>query len=116
MVVVRHTTGGAYILAEPSSAISALRYTAFRVIPYHARSTIIPSVEEFVSTSRAELDKLSKQEQVSDAATNEVEDPDTIDDPGPSRSFHFTASDNDPDSLSDQNSNGSNSDINISDE
>jgi len=39
MVVVHHTKGGAYILAELNGAISRLRYTAFRIIPYLARFT-----------------------------------------------------------------------------
>src|SRR5882724_7016118 len=37
MVVVHHTKGGAYILAELNGAISRLRYTAFRIIPYLSR-------------------------------------------------------------------------------
>jgi hypothetical protein len=36
MVIVRQTSHGAYILAELDSAISKLRFAAFRVIPYHA--------------------------------------------------------------------------------
>src|SRR5882724_4756979 len=37
MVVVHHTKGGAYILAELNGAVSRLRYAAFWVIPYLAR-------------------------------------------------------------------------------
>jgi len=37
MVVVHHTKGGAYILAELNGAVSRLRYTAFWIIPYLAR-------------------------------------------------------------------------------
>ena len=37
MVVVHHTKGGAYILAELNGAISRLRYAAFHIIPYLAR-------------------------------------------------------------------------------
>jgi hypothetical protein len=37
MVIVRQTTHGAYILAEMDSAVSKLRFAAFRIILYHAR-------------------------------------------------------------------------------
>ncbi|KAJ8453565.1 hypothetical protein ONZ45_g19665 [Pleurotus djamor] len=39
MVVVRRTQGGAYVLSELDGAVSALRFGAFRVVPYYARST-----------------------------------------------------------------------------
>ncbi|KAJ8453582.1 hypothetical protein ONZ45_g19657 [Pleurotus djamor] len=39
MVVVRRTLGGAYVLSELDGAVSALRFGAFRVVPYYARST-----------------------------------------------------------------------------
>ena len=38
MVVIRRTPNGLYRLAELDSAISKLRYAAFRLVPYHARS------------------------------------------------------------------------------
>ena len=62
MVVVRRTKGGSYILAEVSGTISSLRYAAFRVIPYHARSKIITSVPELTSRSDDELDHLATSE------------------------------------------------------
>jgi hypothetical protein len=37
MVIVQQTIHGAYILAEMDSAISKLRFSAFRIILYHAR-------------------------------------------------------------------------------
>jgi hypothetical protein len=37
MVIVRQTTHGAYILTEMDGTISKLRFSAFRVILYHAR-------------------------------------------------------------------------------
>src|SRR5882724_1268400 len=39
MVIVHHTKGGAYILAELNGAISRLQYAAFRIIPYLTRFT-----------------------------------------------------------------------------
>jgi len=43
MVVIRRTRNGAYRLAELDGAVSKLRYTAFCIIPYFARSqTLIP--------------------------------------------------------------------------
>jgi hypothetical protein len=43
MVVVRRTLSGSYILAELDGAVSKLRYAAFRLVPYFARSrTSIP--------------------------------------------------------------------------
>jgi hypothetical protein len=38
MVVVRRNRNGAYRLAELDGAVSRLRYAAFRLVPYHARS------------------------------------------------------------------------------
>ena len=38
MVVVRRTRNGAYCLAELDGVVSKLRYAAFQLIPYHARS------------------------------------------------------------------------------
>ena len=38
MVVLRKTRNGAYRLAELDGAISKLRYAAFRLVPYFARS------------------------------------------------------------------------------
>ncbi|KAJ8457162.1 hypothetical protein ONZ45_g18426 [Pleurotus djamor] len=39
MVVVRRTKGGSYVLSELDGAVSALRFGAFHVVPYHSRST-----------------------------------------------------------------------------
>ena len=38
MLVIRRTRNGAYRLAKLDGAVSKLRYAAFRVVPYHARS------------------------------------------------------------------------------
>ena len=40
MVVIRQTTGGAYILAEADGTLSKFRYAAKRLIPYNSRSII----------------------------------------------------------------------------
>jgi hypothetical protein len=43
MVVIRRSTNGAYRLAKLDSAVSKLRFAAFRLVPYHAHScTSIP--------------------------------------------------------------------------
>jgi hypothetical protein len=43
MVVVRRTPNGSYRLAELDGTVSKLRFAAFRLVPYHARSrTSIP--------------------------------------------------------------------------
>jgi transposase InsO family protein len=51
MVVVRRTKGGAYILAELTGAVSRLRYAAFRLMPYHARTQVSVPVSDFVDTT-----------------------------------------------------------------
>ncbi|KAJ3877716.1 hypothetical protein F5051DRAFT_329366, partial [Lentinula edodes] len=48
MVIVKCTRGGNYRLAELTGAISRLRYAAFRVIPYHSRSTKRIKITEFL--------------------------------------------------------------------
>jgi transposase InsO family protein len=55
MVVIRRNVNGAYRLAELDGAVSKLRYAAFRLVPYHARSrTSIPV------TRLIERDELTK--------------------------------------------------------
>jgi len=44
MVVVRRLKGGSYVLAEMDGSLSKLRFTSFRLVPYHAhdrRSTYV---------------------------------------------------------------------------
>lgn len=48
MVVVKRTGGGNYRLAEVTGAVSKLRYAAFRIIPYYARSSKRLDVTEFL--------------------------------------------------------------------
>ena len=38
MVVIRRSRNGAYRLAELDGAVSKIRYAAFRIVPYFARS------------------------------------------------------------------------------
>jgi hypothetical protein len=47
MVIVQQTTHRAYILAEMDSAVSKLRFAAFRVILYHARRRMNLDLETF---------------------------------------------------------------------
>jgi hypothetical protein len=56
MVVLRCTRNGAYRLGELNGAVSRLRYAAFRLIPYHARSrTLIPVTQIIDSDALASL-------------------------------------------------------------
>jgi len=48
MVVLRRTRNGAYRLSELDGAVSRLRYAAFRLIPYHARSRSFIPVTQVV--------------------------------------------------------------------
>ncbi len=51
MVVIRRTTGGTYYLAELNRVVSRLKFTAFRLVPYFARSKNKFKVTEFVNLS-----------------------------------------------------------------
>ena len=48
MVVVAHTRNGAFYLAELDGTVSKLKFTAFRIIPYHAHSSISIPVTQFL--------------------------------------------------------------------
>lgn len=48
MVVAKRTGGGNYRLAEVTGAVSKLRYAAFHIIPYYARSSKRLEVMEFI--------------------------------------------------------------------
>jgi hypothetical protein len=56
MVVIRRTPNGAYRLAELDGAISKLRFAAFRLVPYHARSRSSIPVTRLIE--REELTKI----------------------------------------------------------
>ncbi|KIK32595.1 hypothetical protein CY34DRAFT_101117 [Suillus luteus UH-Slu-Lm8-n1] len=48
MIVVSRSQGGSYRLAEVDGAISKLKFAAFRLIPYHPRSTSSIEVTQFI--------------------------------------------------------------------
>ncbi|KIJ06529.1 hypothetical protein PAXINDRAFT_91864 [Paxillus involutus ATCC 200175] len=58
MLVVRRTKGGSYMLAELDGSISKLRYAAFRLLPYHARSRISVPVTSIVGFSDEALESM----------------------------------------------------------
>jgi len=69
MVVIRRTRNGAYHLAELDRAVSKLRYTAFQLVPYFARScTSIPVM--------CILDCDDLTEVVQDLVNDDKDDPD----------------------------------------
>ena len=54
MAVVRKTIGGSYVLAELDGALSALRYAAFRLVPYHARTKLSVPITRIVEEEPSE--------------------------------------------------------------
>lgn len=50
MVVAARLQSGAYRLAEVNGALSRLKFAAFRIVPYHARSTKNVEVTEYVDS------------------------------------------------------------------
>ena len=70
MVVLRRTTGGSYLLAELDGAVSRLRYTAFRLIPYYSFLSSVSRITDLTDTDDENLDKL---------AGEDVEEPDEED-------------------------------------
>ena len=61
MVVVKRTRNGAYRLAELDGAVSRLRFAAFRLIPYHARSRSTISVTRLLDSD--DLDALDSADE-----------------------------------------------------
>ena len=61
MVVVKRTRNGAYRLAELDGAVSRLRFAAFRLIPYHARSRSTISVTRLLDSE--DLDALDSADE-----------------------------------------------------
>ena len=64
MVVLRRTTGGSYLLAELDSAISHLRYAAFRLLLYYPRTHIAILVMDLTGLNDQELDDFEAEEDV----------------------------------------------------
>jgi hypothetical protein len=62
MVVIRRSPNGAYRLAELDGTVSKLRFAAFRLVPYHARSRTSIPITRLVE--REELTKIYLDEDV----------------------------------------------------
>jgi hypothetical protein len=74
MVVLRRTTGGSYLLAELDGSVSKLRFAAFRLLPYHPRSTSRIAVTTITGLDEEALDHLAGIEE--DEPDNEEQVPD----------------------------------------
>jgi hypothetical protein len=74
MVVVRHTKGGSYMLAELDSAISKLRFTAFCVIPYYPCCDERVSVTEMTGVDDKSIDKMEASETIEPEEDDPEED------------------------------------------
>ena len=72
MVVVRRTPNGSYCLAELDGAVSKLRFAAFRLIPYHARSRSLIPVTRLIE--REDLVQIYLDEDQADEDGVEVEE------------------------------------------
>ncbi|KIJ13603.1 hypothetical protein PAXINDRAFT_25111, partial [Paxillus involutus ATCC 200175] len=59
MVVLHQTTGGSYLLAELDGSVSKLRFAAFRLLPYHPRSTSRIAVTTITGLDEEALDHLA---------------------------------------------------------
>ena len=59
VVIVRKTKGGSYILGELDSALSKLRFTAFRLIPYLPRDIRSVPVTRLTDIPQDELEDLT---------------------------------------------------------
>jgi hypothetical protein len=81
MVIVWQTTHGAYILTEMDSAISKLRFAAFRIILYHARWRMNLDLETFFVFPNADEemedaeDEMEMDEDIQETAELEEEVP-----------------------------------------
>jgi hypothetical protein len=62
MVVLRRTIGGSYLLAELDGSVSRLRYAAFRLIPYHPRTTSRIPVTSITGLDDEDLDHMAGEE------------------------------------------------------
>jgi hypothetical protein len=64
MVVVCHTKGGSYMLAELDSAISKLRFATFRVIPYYTCCDKHVSVTKMTGIDDESIDEMEASETI----------------------------------------------------
>ena len=62
MVVLRQTTGGSYLLAELDGAVSRLRYTAFRLIPYYPRFSSSIRTTDLTGMDDEDLDNMAGED------------------------------------------------------
>ena len=62
MIILRQTVGGSYLLAELDGLVSRLRFTAFRLLPYHPRSRTRIPVTTVTGLEDEELDHLAEGE------------------------------------------------------
>ena len=70
MVVLRRTKNGSYRLAELDGTISNLRFAAFRLVPYHARSRSSISVTHLVD--RDDLARVNADDDVTRADLDDI--------------------------------------------
>jgi hypothetical protein len=70
MVVLRCTQNGSYRLAELDGTVSNLRFAAFRLVPYHARSRSSIPVTRLVD--RDDLARVITDDDVVRADSDEV--------------------------------------------
>jgi len=70
MVVLRRTQNGSYRLAELDGTVSNLRFAAFRLVPYHARSRSSIPVTRLVD--RNDLARVIADEDVTRADSEEI--------------------------------------------
>jgi hypothetical protein len=70
MVVVKKTRNRAYHLAELDSAVSRLRFTAFRLVPYHARSRSNVSVTRLLDSD--DIEALNNADEDSNGADEDA--------------------------------------------
>ena len=70
MVVVKKTRNGAYRLAELDGAVSRLRFAAFRLVPYLARSRSVISVTRLLDPD--DLEALNTVDEDSDGADEDL--------------------------------------------
>ena len=70
MVVLRRTKNGSYRLAELDGTISNLRFAAFRLVPYHARSRSSISVTRLVD--RDDLARVNADDDVTRADLDDI--------------------------------------------
>ena len=72
MVVVRRTLGGSYVLAELDGAIGKTRYAAFRLVPYHPRSTLAIPVTKLIEGTEGEKERMNTDDEADEEVIPEL--------------------------------------------